>query len=214
MTYPKQLFSMMAAVLLLLTAGLAQAEQDPRQLVEQTVERMTKRIDAERQKLNNDPQYARELVREELGDLVDFKRITRVVMGDYFDQASRDQKYRFLEVFENSLVNTYASGVTMYDGQKMKVLPLREEDRRGNYARVRMEFSTNSGQVVPIFFTLFLDGGQWRVVNVYVNGLDLSQIYKQQFAQSMQQHNDMDVVIANWSAADVADEVENKANVN
>ncbi|MCU5781931.1 toluene-tolerance protein [Alcanivorax balearicus MACL04] len=214
MTYPKQLFSMMAAVLLLLTAGLAQAEQDPRQLVEQTVERMTKRIDAERQKLNNDPQYARELVREELGDLVDFKRITRVVMGDYFDQASRDQKYRFLEVFENSLVNTYASGVTLYDGQKMKVLPLREEDRRGNYARVRMEFSTNSGQVVPIFFTLFLDGGQWRVVNVYVNGLDLSQIYKQQFAQSMQQHNDMDVVIANWSAADVADEVENKANVN
>ncbi len=214
MTYPKQLFSMMAAVLLLLTAGLAQAEQDPRQLVEQTVERMTKRIDAERQKLNNDPQYARELVREELGDLVDFKRITRVVMGDYFDQASRDQKYRFLEVFENSLVNTYASGVTLYDGQKMKVLPLREEDRRGNYARVRMEFSTNSGQVVPIFFTLFLDGGEWRVVNVYVNGLDLSQIYKQQFAQSMQQHNDMDVVIANWSAADVADEVENKANVN
>ena len=181
---------------------------------QETVERMTKRIDAERQKLNNDPQYARELVREELGDLVDFKRITRVVMGDYFDQASREQKYRFLEVFENSLVNTYASGVTLYDGQKMKVLPLREEDRRGNYARVRMEFSTNSGQVVPIFFTLFLDGGQWRVVNVYVNGLDLSQIYKQQFAQSMQQHNDMDTVIANWSAADVADEVENKANVN
>ena len=214
MTYPKQLLSMMAAVLLLLAAGLAQAEQDPRKLVEQTVERMTKRIDAERQKLNNDPQYARELVREELGDLVDFKRITRVVMGDYFDQASREQKYRFLEVFENSLVNTYASGVTLYDGQKMKVLPLREEDRRGNYARVRMEFSTNSGQVVPIFFTLFLDGGQWRVVNVYVNGLDLSQIYKQQFAQSMQQHNDMDTVIANWSAADVADEVENKANVN
>ena len=104
MTYPKQLFSMMAAVLLLLAAGLAQAEQDPRKLVEQTVERMTKRIDAERQKLNNDPQYARELVREELGDLVDFKRITRVVMGDYFDQASREQKYRFLEVFENSLV--------------------------------------------------------------------------------------------------------------
>ncbi|AFT71836.1 Toluene tolerance protein Ttg2D [Alloalcanivorax dieselolei B5] len=214
MTYPKQWFSFMAAVLLLLTAGLAQAEQDPRKLVEQTVERMTKRIDAERQKLNNDPQYARELVREELGDLVDFKRITRVVMGDYFDQASREQKYRFLEVFENSLVNTYASGVTMYDGQKMKVLPLREEDRRGNYARVRMEFSTNSGQVVPIFFTLFLGDGQWRVVNVYVNGLDLSQIYKQQFAQSMQQHNDMDTVIANWSAADVADEVENKANVN
>tara|TARA_R110001606_G_scaffold360158_9_gene512972 strand:- start:22273 stop:22923 length:651 start_codon:yes stop_codon:yes gene_type:complete len=206
----KQRFVSMIAVLLMLSAGLAQAAQDPRELVQQTVERMTSRIDAERDKLNKDPAYAQQLVREELVDLVDFKRITRMVMGEYFDQASKEQKYRFLDIFKESLINTYASGVTLYEGQKIKVLPMREEDRKGNYARVRVEMNTNTGKTVPVFFTLFLDNDQWKVINVYVNGLDLRNVYQLQFAQSMQQYGDLDKVIDNWSAknADVEEKVD------
>ena len=59
-------------------------------------------------------------------------------MGEHFDQPV-DQKYEFLEVFKNSLINTYASGVTHYQGQEIRVLPMREEDRKGNYAQVRLE---------------------------------------------------------------------------
>lgn len=211
MTVQQRFISAMTLVLMLmLSAGLAQAAQDPRELVKQTVERMTSRIDAERDKLNSDPGYAAKLVREELVDLVDFKRITRMVMGDYFDQASKEQKYRFLETFKESLINTYASGVTLYQGQKIDVLPMREEDRKGNYARVRVEMTTNSGKTVPVFFTLFLDNDQWKVINVYVNGLDLRTVYQLQFAQSMRQYGDLDTVIDNWSAknADVEEKVD------
>lgn len=209
MTVQQRFISAMA-LLLMLSAGLAQAAQDPRELVKQTVERMTSRVDAEREKLNSEPGYAAKLVREELVDLVDFKRITRMVMGGYFDQASKEQKYRFLETFKESLINTYASGVTLYQGQKIKVLPMREEDRKGNYARVRVEMTTNSGKTVPVFFTLFLDNDQWKVINVYVNGLDLRTVYQLQFAQSMQQYGDLDTVIDNWSAknADVEEKVD------
>ena len=207
----KQCFVSMIAVLLMLSSGLAQAAQDPRELVQQTVERMTSRIDAERDKLNKDPAYAQQLVREELVDLVDFKRITRMVMGEYFDQASKEQKYRFLDIFKESLINTYASGVTLYEGQKIKVLPMREEDRKGNYARVRVEMNTNTGKTVPVFFTLFLDNDQWKVINVYVNGLDLRNVYQLQFAQSMPQYVDLDKVIDNWSAKNAA--VEEKVDV-
>ncbi|MED5388899.1 MAG: ABC transporter substrate-binding protein [Pseudomonadota bacterium] len=181
-------------------ASLAMAESDPRQVVMEAVERMTTRIDAEREQLKADPDKAKELVREELGDLVDFKRITRMVMGDYFGPSSREQKYRFLEVFKNSLINTYASGITLYEGQKITTLPMQEGDRKGDYARVRMEVKTNSGKTVPIYYTLFLRDGQWRVINVYVNGLDLRDTFKSQFAQGMQQYNDIDKVIDNWSA--------------
>ncbi|MBF47179.1 MAG: toluene tolerance protein [Alcanivorax sp.] len=171
---------------------------------------MTSRIDAERERLEKDESYARELVREELVPLVDFKRITRMVMGEHFDQASRDQKYEFLEVFKNSLINTYASGVTLYQGQEIRVLPMREEDRKGNYARVRLEGTTNDGKVIPVFFTLFQSDDQWKVVNVYVNGLDLRDVYRAQFAQSMQQLGDLDKVIDSWSAesADLEEKVD------
>lgn len=207
----KQRFVSALALTLMLAAGLAQAAQDPRDLVRQTVERMTSRIDAERDKLNTDPSYANKLVRQELVDLVDFKRITRMVMGDYFDQASKEQKYRFLEVFKESLINTYASGVTLYKDQKITVLPMRDEDRKGNYARVRVQMATNSGKTVPVFFTLFLADDQWRVVNVYVNGLDLRSVYQLQFAHSMNQYGDLDKVIDNWSAKNA--DVESKVDV-
>jgi len=196
----KQGFAATLALLMLVSAGFAQAAQDPRDLVQETVERMTSRIDAERERLEKDESYARELVREELVPLVDFKRITRMVMGEHFDRASRDQKYEFLEVFKNSLINTYASGITLYEGQKITTLPMQEGDRKGDYARVRMEVKTNSGKTVPIYYTLFLRDGQWRVINVYVNGLDLRDTFQSQFAQGMQQYNDIDKVIDNWSA--------------
>ncbi|EKF74183.1 toluene-tolerance protein [Alcanivorax hongdengensis A-11-3] len=188
------------ALLLIGAAGLAQATSDPREVVVNAVDRMTQRIDAEREALDKDPEKAKALVREELGDLVDFKRITRMVMGDYFKQATREQKYHFLDVFKNSLINTYASGITLYQGQKIKTLPMQEGDRKGDYARVRMEITTNSGKVVPIFYTLFQRDAQWKVINVYVNGLDLRDTFKAQFAQGMQQYQDIDQVINHWSA--------------
>ncbi|MZR62501.1 phospholipid-binding protein MlaC [Alcanivorax sp. DP30] len=196
----QQLFSSAMALILLAMAVLAQAQSDPRQVVIDAVDRMTARIDADREQLKADPDLARELVREELVDLVDFKRITRMVMGDYFGSSSKEQKYRFLDVFKNSLINTYASGITLYEGQQITTLPMQDGDLRGDYARVRMEIQTNTGKTVPIFYTLFSRDDQWKVINVYVNGLDLADTFKSQFAQGMEQYGDMDKVIDNWSA--------------
>ncbi len=193
-------FSAAMALVLMLMGSLAQAQSDPRQVVMDAVDRMTTRIDAEREQLKADPERARELVREELAGLVDFKRITRMVMGDYFGPSSKEQKYRFLEVFKNSLINTYASGITLYEGQQITTLPMQEGDLRGDYARVRMEIQTNTGKTIPIFYTLFSRDGQWKVINVYVNGLDLADTFKSQFAQGMEQYGDMDKVIDNWTA--------------
>lgn len=194
-------FQIWGALVLMALAMLAQAEEsDPRQVVMEAVERMTTRIDAEREQLEADPEKAKELVREELADLVDFKRITRMVMGDYFGPSSKEQKYRFLDVFKNSLINTYASGITLYEGQQIVTLPMTPEDRKGDYAQVRMEVATNAGKIVPIYYTLYLRDDQWKVINVYVNGLDLRDTFKNQFAQGMQQYNDIDQVIDHWES--------------
>ena len=162
---------------------------------------MVGKIQKERQRLEAEPDYARELVRQELVDLVDFKRITRLVMAEYFEQATREQKYAFLEVFRNSLINTYASGITLYDGQQIRVLPLEDGDVRAGRARVRTELAANDGRLVPVYFSLYQNPeGAWLVENVIVNGLNLGKTFRAQFQQSMQQYGDIDKVIANWSA--------------
>lgn len=190
-------------LLLMAVSSLAWAEPGgPRETIEQAVTRMVARIEAERTRLDAEPEYARAVVREELDGLVDFRRITRLVMADHFNRASKAQKYAFLDVFEASLINTYASGITLYQGQEIRVLPLLDGDIKGDKARVRTEVQANDGRVVPVFFSLYRNAEQrWQVENVIVNGLNLGKTFRAQFEQSAQQYaGDLDQVIANWSA--------------
>lgn len=196
-----KVFMPVLAVLALMSGSVVvMADQGPREMILKAVDRITERIEEDRQRLEDDPEYAREVVREEISDMVDFKRITRLVMARHFDRASREQKYRFLEVFRNSLINTYASGVTLYDGQNIRVAPAGEGDVRGDRARVKMEISTNKGEVIPVMYSLFRDEDGWKVENVIVNGLNLGKTFRSQFDQAMSRYEgDLDQVIENWS---------------
>lgn len=178
------------------------SSQDPHGMLESAINRMTSRIDQERSKLEADEQYARQVVSEELEGLIDFRRITQLVMGSHFAPSTREQKLRFLEVFRNSLINTYASGLTLYQGQQVRVLPAEEGDVSQGRARVRTELRTDSGRIVPVFFSLYQNAeGNWLVENVIVNGLNLGRTFRSQFEQSAEQYGgDLDLVIANWSA--------------
>ncbi|WP_245932477.1 MlaC/ttg2D family ABC transporter substrate-binding protein [Isoalcanivorax indicus] len=203
----------LVCTLMLAMVATAQAAPSPDDVIREAVERMTQRIDADRERLKSEPSYARRVVNEELDDLVDFRRITRLVMGDHFQNASGEQRRRFMERFRSSLVQTYAAGVTMYEGQPIRVLPLQDGDVRDNRARVQMEFGTESGRPMPIAYTLFLDGEQWKVDNVIVNGLNLGRVYRMQFDQAVRQHQgDIDKVIAGWTVELDPDEINTTSN--
>lgn len=181
-------------------SGQQQAQSAPRDVVVKAVRQMTQRINAEHNKLTSDPGYASKLVSEELDELVDFKRITRLVMGPWFNKATRAQKYRFLAVFKQSMIDTYASGVTLYQGQKIEVLPMRPQDTKGDRAFVRMQLTTDSGRAIPVSYTMILNQGRWQVENVIVNGLNLGKTFRAQFAQAAAScHNDIDCVIDHWA---------------
>lgn len=197
-----RIYKFMAFMLMGMISTLAVAQDSPHAMIEATIERITGRVQQERNRLEKDPAYAREVILEELGDKVDFKRITRLVMDRHFANASTEQRYRFLEVFRESLIGTYSSGLTMYDGQEIVVLPRQEGDVRDGRARVRTEIHTNEGKVIPVYFSLYRDGqGVWLVENVIVNGINMGKTFRTQFQQAVQQYNgDIDKVIANWSS--------------
>lgn len=208
----KVMLSWVLGVFLLLGMGVANAQQAPDEVIRVAVDKLVKRIEADRQRLESDPQYAQKVVNEELEEMVDFRRITRAVMGDYFSQASRDQRHKFLVRFRASLVNTYAAGITLYEGQSYRILPLVDGDVRGNRARVQMEFEAEDGKILPIAYTMTLTDNQWKVDNVIVNNLNLGRIFQTQFAQDMAANdNNLDIVIANWSADLGLDEISAEA---
>ncbi|MBA3980358.1 MAG: toluene tolerance protein, partial [Alcanivorax sp.] len=115
-----------ATLILAVSAALvvpAQAAPAPDEVVRNAVERMTQRIDNERERLKEDAAYARRVINEELDALVDFRRVTRLVMGDHFQNASAEQRREFMRRFRTSLVQTFSTGITLYEGQPIRVLP-------------------------------------------------------------------------------------------
>lgn len=204
----QRLLQWFMVMLVTLGASIAHAQQAPDEVIRTAVEKLVERIEADREKLESDPRYAQKVVDEELDAMVDFRRITRAVMGEHFSQANREQRNKFLQRFRASLVNTYAAGITLYEGQSYRVLPLADGDVRGNRARVQMEFETDDGKALPIAYTMTLSDEQWKVDNVIVNNLNLGRIFQAQFAQDMAaNNNDLDKVINNWSADLGLDEI-------
>src|SRR5690606_41910804 len=68
-------------------------------------------------------------------------------------------------------------------------------------ASVNMEVRSNSGNVYPVTYTMANIDGQWKVRNVIVEGINIGLLFRDQFAQAMQNHrNDLDAVIDNWGS--------------
>jgi len=54
--------------------------------------------------------------------------------------------------------------------------------------------------VYPVQYSMVKQGNEWKVRNVIINGLNLGKLFRDQFAQAMQENgNNLDKTINNWA---------------
>lgn len=202
------------AVLLLCLAlftGQAQAQQSPQQLISESVDQLMSQLEGRKEYYRQNPDELEALVDDSLEDIADFRYIGASVMGRYFRNATPEQRSRFAEVFRQTLIDTYARGLVTFDYRDLRVLDtggVRADDQ----ASVEMEIVSTNGDVYPVSYSLRQDEGQWKVVNVIVNGINLGLTFRNQFDQAMREQNrDYDAVIDNWAPEVGAEELEQGA---
>ncbi|MBB3059370.1 ABC transporter substrate-binding protein [Microbulbifer rhizosphaerae] len=198
----------MAWVLLLACwAPFASAAQNPYVMIEGVSQNLLGVIRANAQYMSSDPQRYYGAVDNVLEPVVDFDFIARGVMGRYAKQATAAQRSRFASAFRKDLVATFARGVASFGEMEVKVVNPGSAPG-GKRVNVLQEVRSSEG-VTKVSYTLVQNrSGQWKLINVILNGVNLGKTFRSQFAQAMQTHGDIDKVIANWSAADkVADQV-------
>lgn len=130
---------------------------------------------------------------------VDFGFIARNVMGSYGRSASPEQRALFAQTFRDGLVETYGRGLIGYNDQKIVLLaaePLAKGQRR---VTVKQEIRS-ADNVYPLEYSLARKKtGEWMVVNVVINGINLGKTFRNQFVQSAQRSGgDIDQVISGW----------------
>lgn len=205
--FVRQLKLAFAALLLVGGAPFAGASQDPYALIEGVSENLISVIRSNAPHLKSNPQRYYSAVDNVLGPVVDFDFIARGVMGNYAKQATPEQRARFTQAFRRDLVSTFARGVAGFGDLDVRVVNP-GSGVSGNRVNVLQEVRSSEG-VTRVSYTLARNrSGQWKLINVVLNGVNLGKTFRGQFAQAMQQHGDLDKVISNWSAAEnVADQL-------
>ncbi len=159
-------------------------------------------IRTEGKNLNSNPQRYYSAVDRVLEPVVDFDFIARGVMGGYAKQATPAQRAKFASTFRRDLVATFARGVATFGNLDVKVINPGSAPS-GNRVNVLQEVRSKEG-LTKVSYTLVRNrSGQWKLINVILNGVNLGKTFRGQFSQAMQANNgDIDKVIAGWSAAD------------
>lgn len=142
-----------------------------------------------------------------LEGVVDFPYIAYVVMGENGKKATAEQKKKFAEVFKSGLVRSYAKGIANYADSEIKILPLaaapvNPDSKKPVSVTVKQEVK-DQGNVHQLAYTMRLNKktGDWKLVNVVLNGVNLGRSFQSQFTQAIQkQGGDIDKVINSWLA--------------
>lgn len=174
----------------------------PEQAVWNTTQTLLSIIEDERTSFTENPEKFYTRVAEALQPVVGFKRIAAMVMGPYYKKANKEQRKKFSQSFERSLVETYSGGLIEYEGYTIDILPGEPVPDGDRTAVVDIVITTSSGSQVPLKYSMYkTKAGQWKVQNVTVAGINVGLLYRQQFARKVVEANgDLGLVVNQWSS--------------
>ena len=134
-----------------------------------------------------------------LQPLVDFKRISRNVMGRYYKDANKEQIEKFNKVFKASLLETYSKTLAEFRDEEILVSSEVKKSPKGNREKVSLQIVTST-KVYPAIYDMYLNKqGQWKLINIVINGVNLGLTFRNQFYSLMEKEgNNLDVVIERW----------------
>ncbi len=178
---------------------LAVAAPSAHDVVKGTTDQLLSDLKANKDSYKQNPQAFYDSLDRILGPVVDSEGISRSIMTVKYSRGASDaQMKRFENNFKRSLMQFYGNALLEYDNQDIRVLPAKAEgDER---ASVGMEVKDSKGTVYPVSYTMVQLGGQWKLRNVIINGINIGKLFRDQFADSMQRNgNDLDKTIDGWA---------------
>ena len=99
----------------------------------------------------------------------------------------------------NSLLNTYSKTLAEFQNEEIIVLPKVKKSNRPNREKVHLEIKTNTKNYPAVYDMYLNERGDWKIINIVINGVNLGLVFRSQFYSLMEIHdNEIDTVINNW----------------
>jgi phospholipid transport system substrate-binding protein len=160
--------------------GLAQ-DLGPEALVKKITADVMEAIKTDKQLAAGDKQRALKLAEEKILPHVDFEEATRLAVGRGWAQANPEQKKKLVQEFRNMLVRTYSNAISAYEGQQMKVMPVRMKPG-DTEATVHNQFvRPGAPKPVLIDYSMRKTEQGWKIYDIVVEGVSLVLTYRSEF---------------------------------
>lgn len=166
-------------------AGSLLAEQiAAEQVIQQVSDRLQLVYTKDGERLRSDPAYAYQLANEILVPHIDFAKVSNLVLGKYWQQATASQQEAFREQFQYLLVRTYATAFKEMKEWEIRFLPTREENSGENMA-VRTQIALPQARPIEVLYHMHLKEGNWMAYDVKIDGISLVTNYRSSFAREV-----------------------------
>lgn len=114
----------------------------------------------------------------------DVPYIGRWVLGRFWNQASPDEQRSYLKLFEGLIVETYANRFADYSGEQFRITGGRADGDTD--ALVQTQISRPNGPPVNVEWRVRERDGQFRIIDVSVEGVSMGITQRSEFASVIQ----------------------------
>jgi phospholipid transport system substrate-binding protein len=190
----KLLFKSLYVLALVGFSTLAAAEVTPDELVKKTAEEVLEIVKSDKDIQAGDQKKIFALAEAKILPNFDFDRVSRLVLGRNWANATKEQQAEFQKEFRSLLLRTYASALSKYRNQTLQYLPSRSQPD-ATRAVVRTQILQPGGQPIGIDYSLEKGPNGWKVYDIVIEGVSLVTNYRSQFNNEIRQVGGMDGLI-------------------
>lgn len=196
---------MMASQVIAKDMQSAATDNSPDYVAKTVTQQLLDQFMKDKQVYQKDNKLFLKVVDEKLSPVVAFDSIALGVMGKYSRRANNAQKRQFAITFKDSLLSFYGTALLQLDDTHLSitsVAPVSKEtlqaykEKKIRLVPVEMQVKT-SDKRITLTYSMIYDN-RWKLRNIIVDGINIGIQFRNQFADAMNQHKDLQYVISHW----------------
>jgi phospholipid transport system substrate-binding protein len=133
-------------------------------------------------------------VLEVINPMVDFNRVSALVLGKLWKKATREEKLQFKKEFQTLLVRSYARAFVEFKEWSVRFLPLKMAPDAKKVI-VKTEILQPGIQPLAVNYRMVLFKGKWKAYDIMIEGVSLVTNYRTSIKNEFKQLGSLKAVI-------------------
>ena len=174
--------------------------RDPYYFIDSNAQKMVFVLTKNSELFETDRETYEQKIKDIFEPMIDFRRVAASVMGKkYYLLATKEQRAQFVEIFKDSLLDTYAETLAQW-GDSTISTQFQDDFSYKELKTVEVKQTLDTGSSkYPISYKLRKDKEDWKIINIIINGVNLGLTFRNQFqALAISNNEKIESTIDNW----------------